>query len=72
MKKKKERYEIQRRNWKAGGISDERERILKLIEERIKIQREMLQKQPKNKKSIEWRIIGFQELIEKIKSQSKK
>ena len=41
------------------GREEQKKDVLKLIDEDIKIQKEFLKKQPQNKKSIEWRIIGM-------------
>jgi len=44
---------------KIIGREEQKKEVLKLIDEDIKIQKEFLKKQPQNKKSIEWRIIGM-------------
>ena len=46
--------------------------VLKLIDEDIKIQKKFLKKQPQNKKSIEWRIIGMRLLMLEINKEKKK
>jgi len=56
------------------GREEQKKDVLKLIDEDIKIQKEFLKKQPQNKKSIEWRIIGMRLLrleINEKKEQGK-
>ena len=53
-------------SFERGKLEGQKE-ILEIIDDDIKIQREMIEKYPQHKKSAEWRIIGFQLIKQKIK-----
>ena len=57
---------------KKIGRQGQKKDVLKLIDEDIKIQKKFLKKQPQNKKSIEWRIIGMRLLMLEINKEKKK
>ncbi len=60
------------RNYYLEGGENMLADVLEIIEENIEIQNKMKLNQPENKKSIDWRIIGFIALREELKIELEK
>jgi len=68
---KTNKEDIQYEYGRRVGIKEERERIMKIIDDDIKTQKEMIIKYPQHIKSCKWRFIGMENLKYQIKGDEK-